>query len=430
MNQTIRLSQCMIVKNEEKNIQRALSWAKEFAFEQIVVDTGSTDQTVEIATRMGANVFHFPWIDDFSAARNFAIDQANGNWIAFLDADEYFPPEEAEKLKACLNKIGQMPEKDWPHFLLCTAKDLDDHQKVFTVYTERRVFQNLPAIRYQKPIHEELVYQGEGNELWMDVSEELFLYHTGYSTSSYQETGKLKRNRRMLEQELKKDPQNGELWGYLGDACSADHAYEDAKQAYETALELFRKQTITAGSRYVFTIVSYLKLLSELNPENGEEQIQKIYHAYEKTGNCCPDVEYMIGLWYVNHDQSRKAKPWLKKALEELKETRENTFYIIPKLPRIYGILMELSLEEGNHQEAVRYGVLALQYQKDFIEVLYWLLLVLSQDPIEKKDASGTYGLLNKLYDFRQEKDCFLVREIAKKAEFTSLIKLIPAVIL
>ena len=76
---SVRLSQCMIVKNEEKNIEKALSWAKGTAFEQIVVDTGSTDRTVELAEKMGAKVYHFEWINDFSAAKNFAIEQASGD---------------------------------------------------------------------------------------------------------------------------------------------------------------------------------------------------------------------------------------------------------------------------------------------------------------------------------------------------------------
>ena len=72
----IRLSQCMIVKNEEANIRRALSWGRGIVWEQIVVDTGSTDKTVEIAKEMGAKVFYFDWCDDFSAAKNYAIDRS------------------------------------------------------------------------------------------------------------------------------------------------------------------------------------------------------------------------------------------------------------------------------------------------------------------------------------------------------------------
>ena len=74
----VRLSQCMIVKNEETNIERALSWGKDIVYEQIVVDTGSTDRTVELARAMGAKVYDFEWIDDFAAAKNYAISKASG----------------------------------------------------------------------------------------------------------------------------------------------------------------------------------------------------------------------------------------------------------------------------------------------------------------------------------------------------------------
>ena len=84
----MKISQAMIVKNEEKNIERALSWGKGVVSEQIVVDTGSTDRTVELAKSMGAKVFSFPWRDDFSLARNFAIEKCKYPWIVMLDADE------------------------------------------------------------------------------------------------------------------------------------------------------------------------------------------------------------------------------------------------------------------------------------------------------------------------------------------------------
>ena len=81
------ISQCMIVKNEEENIIKALSWGKKIMAEQIVIDTGSTDRTIELAKQMGAIVYEFPWDDDFAAAKNYAIEKARYDWIAFLDAD-------------------------------------------------------------------------------------------------------------------------------------------------------------------------------------------------------------------------------------------------------------------------------------------------------------------------------------------------------
>ena len=99
----IRISQCMIVKNEERNIERALSWGKDIMCEQIVVDTGSTDRTVELAEKAGASVYFYEWTDDFAAAKNYAIGKAKGDWIAFLDADEYMTPEDARTMQTVLD---------------------------------------------------------------------------------------------------------------------------------------------------------------------------------------------------------------------------------------------------------------------------------------------------------------------------------------
>ena len=127
----------MIVKDEEENIQRALSWGKCIMSEQIVVDTGSTDRTVEIARQLGAKVYHFSWVDDFSAAKNFAISKARYEWIALLDADEYFSEEDAKKLPLLLANLKNTPydglATNWIH--------LDDNGSIGMIDTQVRIFQ-------------------------------------------------------------------------------------------------------------------------------------------------------------------------------------------------------------------------------------------------------------------------------------------------
>ena len=86
----MKISACVITKNEEKNIVKWLDCMKEIADEIIVVDTGSKDNTVETAKKYDAKVYEIKWENDFSAAKNYAIDRASGDWIIFLDADEYF----------------------------------------------------------------------------------------------------------------------------------------------------------------------------------------------------------------------------------------------------------------------------------------------------------------------------------------------------
>ena len=89
----MKISACVIAKNEAENLPRWLTSMRVFADEMIVVDTGSTDATVQIADAGGAKVFHFGWINDFAAAKNFALDKASGDWVVFTDADEYFTEE-------------------------------------------------------------------------------------------------------------------------------------------------------------------------------------------------------------------------------------------------------------------------------------------------------------------------------------------------
>ena len=109
----------MIVKNEEETLPRCLVSVKPVVDEMIVVDTGSTDRTKEIARVFGAKVFDYEWADDFSGARNFSLSKAKGNWILILDADEvHFP------MGSCLADPGCQGEKG------STCGLFDDHKEL------------------------------------------------------------------------------------------------------------------------------------------------------------------------------------------------------------------------------------------------------------------------------------------------------------
>jgi DNA modification methylase len=97
----------VITKNEEEDLPRWLSCMQALADEIVVVDTGSTDKTVEIARQAGARVEYFTWIDDFAAAKNYAIDQTNGEWVLLLDADEYILPEDYAGLKTVIDRVDK-----------------------------------------------------------------------------------------------------------------------------------------------------------------------------------------------------------------------------------------------------------------------------------------------------------------------------------
>jgi tetratricopeptide (TPR) repeat protein len=97
-----RLSLAMIVRNEEPRLGRCLESVRGLVDEIVVVDTGSTDGTVEVARRHGASVHHFEWCEDFAAARNESIRHATGDWIMWLDADDIFPRENFERVRRAM----------------------------------------------------------------------------------------------------------------------------------------------------------------------------------------------------------------------------------------------------------------------------------------------------------------------------------------
>ena len=108
----VPISVCLIAKDEEKNIEECLKRLKPYGFEIIVTDTGSTDRTKELASRYADKVLDFAWIDDFSAARNFAAAQASNNWILVLDCDEYLTQLDEKALRICMQQhlrhVGMM----------------------------------------------------------------------------------------------------------------------------------------------------------------------------------------------------------------------------------------------------------------------------------------------------------------------------------
>ena len=97
----VTISLCMIVKNEEKHLARCLGCVAKLVEEIIIVDTGSTDQTVEIASRYTPNVYSHPWTDDFSDARNYSFSKATMDYCMWMDADDII-------VKKCLRHINPL----------------------------------------------------------------------------------------------------------------------------------------------------------------------------------------------------------------------------------------------------------------------------------------------------------------------------------
>lgn len=189
----MKISACVIVKNEERNIGKWLSSMESLADEMIVVDTGSTDETKKLASQAGAMVFDYPWQNDFAAAKNYAIDKAKGDWIVFLDADEYFAPKTAAQLR---DFLGRLDVHQDVVAVLCRLVNIDEdnNNRFMTSFMQLRIFRNLKKLRYTGAIHETLTIPKRKK---VELAQELTVYHTGYSTSIVKK--KLQRNLEMLQ---------------------------------------------------------------------------------------------------------------------------------------------------------------------------------------------------------------------------------------
>lgn len=404
----VRLSQCMIVKNEEKNIEKALSWAKDIAFEQIVVDTGSTDRTVEIAERLGAKVFHFEWIDDFSAAKNYAIEQAKGNWIAFLDADEYLSAEDARKLMKLLEQINGDARLFREYAALrCPLVNLDSDGKPFLTIEQIRVFRNKPDIRYANKIH-------EGLTLTKGISDtpELSIIHTGYTKSALEDTGKAERNITMLENELAKNPDDAMLKCFLAESLAADSSSQDTKRAEALFTEaLSSGQLIPAARKHK----AYL-FLSGLYDDRGEvdKGIEINRRAVGEFPDN-PDFHFALGvLLYKTQDYKGAWDAFI--SCEELLKSPalSGSSAVISNAALLFFNMLVTADKLGKSSDVVHYAALVLREDKNQKGVLTPLIKVLTEDAATSDDE--IFELLAKLYDFGSIKDKLMVARAVKDA--------------
>jgi glycosyltransferase involved in cell wall biosynthesis len=163
------LSVCMIVKNEEKHLAYCLNSLSPAADEVIVVDTGSTDKTKEIAEAFGARVYDFEWINDFSAARNHSLSKAQGDWILVMDADEVISAQDYAKLRKLLTKkkdiAYELVTRNYVHRTAGDGWVCNDNSYIYEQagrgwFPSRKVrlFPNNEKIRFEKPIHELVEY--------------------------------------------------------------------------------------------------------------------------------------------------------------------------------------------------------------------------------------------------------------------------------
>ncbi len=209
---TTKVSLTMIVRDEQENLPRCLASVPGIFDEIVVIDTGSTDRTREIAREFGARVFEFAWIDDFAAARNEALSHATGDYAFWLDADDVVEPAERDKLRALLDGLGSGEPAGY--VVRCACDPGTDGSGGATVVDHVRLFPIRDDLRWTYRVHEQIMpaLRRAGIPVrWTD----LVVRHTGYVNLALRGR-KLDRDARILRDELKSRPDDPFILFNLG----------------------------------------------------------------------------------------------------------------------------------------------------------------------------------------------------------------------
>jgi GT2 family glycosyltransferase/tetratricopeptide (TPR) repeat protein/2-polyprenyl-3-methyl-5-hydroxy-6-metoxy-1,4-benzoquinol methylase len=199
-----QLSLCMIVRDNARTIEACLSSIRPWLDEMIVVDTGSTDATPEIAARLGARVYHFPWCHSFSAARNESLRHARGRWIFWMDSDDTIDAENGRKLRELAYRDADPSILGYVMQVHCPGSG-DEGDADVTVVDHVKLFRNRPDLHFDGRIHEQVLpaIRAAGGEV---AETGIFVVHSGYDHSPAGQKKKLERDLHLLNLELAERP--------------------------------------------------------------------------------------------------------------------------------------------------------------------------------------------------------------------------------
>jgi glycosyltransferase involved in cell wall biosynthesis len=338
----VSISLCMIVKNEESNLADCLSSAAPYVDEIVVVDTGSTDRTVEIAKTFGAQIFNFKWINDFAAARNESLRHATGDWVLQLDADER------------LNLLG------FPNALRDAAKadDVDAYvvlirchhgkegNSTYSVNHNFRFFRRLPGIQYEREVHEsvELFLQRAGS---VTANASFLIEHEGYNVDVTELTRKLERNLKILQHRFERDPNDPCVLYHLGNTYKVLGKDEESLDALERAL---RQESATDSMKAM--------ILNAMNQTYlAGKNYDKTIQTAKKSLNIQPNqntARFFMGAAYYNQEKYEQALPHLFSCYQ---------YWRLPPDRKTTAITQEYTMSEPDLLKAI---AICLAYMKDF----------------------------------------------------------------
>lgn len=318
----IPISACIITKNEAEKLEKCLAALSSYPFELVVVDTGSKDNSKDVARKYTDKIFDFVWCDDFSAAKNFAAKCASGDFIFSIDTDEVVSSLNWEELQYAVRKypqsIGQVKMLDYYE----TDAGIQ-HQATMLERIYNKVF-----YQFEEPIHEQLRAISDISFTYYETS--IVIDHSGYLGSKEHLLQKAERNLALLQKELEKNPDNPYLYFQTAQSYMLMRDHENAC-AYMRESLLRNPPPKTVWTRVL--VCNYGSLLIDFHRPQEALPLLSYYEHYSDN----MDYLCMIGLVLMHVGQPLKALPEFVKAI-----TASSRDSIDPRSPSYYvGYLYE-----------------------------------------------------------------------------------------
>lgn len=314
------ISLCMIVRDEEQYLPACIASVKGLVDELIVVDTGSSDRTKEIARQAGAKVFDFSWQEDFAAARNFALTKATKEWVLVLDADEVLAAQDYPRFRELLiwtikqnPKIGgfKFHQRNYTNdshaaeFVPCNPEEGYAEQQGFAGYTLAtpvRLFRRLPQVQYEGKVHEG-VEQSILKLKGMIHDSKIPIHHFKERKGAEIAERKRKAYSDMAAAQAAATPADAKPFYELGLMQKAEGKLDEALLSFKTALALDPKYR----SPYSNIAEIYVK---QGNIEDAMAMLRKAI-----AGKAVPADHYNLGVLLLKQKKYAEAESALKDAI-------------------------------------------------------------------------------------------------------------------
>jgi glycosyltransferase involved in cell wall biosynthesis len=380
------LSICMIVKNEEENLKRCLDSMKNLIdkkdfVELIIVDTGSTDNTVSVAEQYTNKIYFHEWNNNFADMRNISINYAKGDWIFIIDADEELVNE--EELLALLQSDDVY--QNYNTILVKEKNFFDSTHKDYNIISQFRLFKNGKGFQYKGKIHNQPQYT------LPIYDSNILLHHYGYiNDDKVLMRKKYERTYKMIKEELENDPSNIYLWWQLSRSSAMYGKHLQAYQEIKTAFELYNKLENKSKVNYYYIFNDYARYCFKLE-------------YYDELVNVCLeglkyipvnlDLLYFIAIGYEKQNRDFECIDALEAYLKAYESKSYLTF--LKPFPAL-----EINLGQEQHYEKVVLNLIQLLFKNNMYSKGQKYLHKIKNDQLRRHLMLVYYFKQKKFEDF------------------------------